>query len=228
MAKVQSLFQQIIDLLEKKYGWPSRPEATDPLGMILLENVAYLVSDEKRKSAFSALQKQIGLKPADILSASDEKLLAVARLGGMHPQKRVEKLQAISRIVMTEFKGELNQVLAWPLQKAKKALKKFPGIGDPGAEKILLFSRTQSLFALESNGLRVLVRLGFGEEQKSYNATYRASQEAVKEQLKDDFDWLMGAHLLLRQHGQEVCRRSEPVCNSCPLTKHCHYFRAHG
>src|SRR5262249_54758136 len=163
MPRVQPLFQQIVGLLEKKYGWPQQPETTDPLGMILLENIAYLVSDEKRKTAFDVLQRQVGLKPADILSASEEKLLAAARLGGMHPHERIEKLRNIARVVLTEFKGDLQQALTLPLPKAKKALKKFPGIGDPGAEKILLFSRAQPLFAMESNGLRVLVRLGFSE-----------------------------------------------------------------
>ena len=85
----------------------------------------------------------------------------------------------------------------------------------------------QPLLALESNGLRVLVRLGFAEELKNYSATYRAAQEAVKDQWKEDCDWLIGAHQLLRQHGQESCRRSEPLCNACPLTSRCRYFRDH-
>jgi endonuclease-3 len=65
----------------------------------------------------------------------------------------------------------LKSVLKLPLPKAKKALQKFPGIGEPGAEKILLFTRTHPLMALESNGLRVLVRLGFGAEHKNYATT---------------------------------------------------------
>jgi len=33
------------------YGRPSSPEITDPIEMILLENVAYLVPDERRREA---------------------------------------------------------------------------------------------------------------------------------------------------------------------------------
>jgi len=108
-------------------------------------------------------------------------------------------------------------------------LKKFPGIGDPGAEKILLFSRTHPILALESNGLRALIRIGFGEELKNYAATYRSAQEAVKDQLTsdsvEDYVWLIRAHLLLRRHGQELCKRTEPICTSCPLTENCRYWR---
>jgi hypothetical protein len=45
-------------------------------------------------------------------------------------------------------------------------LKRFPGIGDPGAEKILLFIHSYPVMALDSNGTRVLCRVGFSEEQK--------------------------------------------------------------
>ena len=77
---------------------------------------------------------------------------------------------------------------------------------------------------LDSNGLRVLMRLGFGEEKKNYTATYRAVQEAIKNQLNDDYDWLISAHLLLRQHGKELCKTSAPLCGKCPLRKSCGYF----
>src|SRR5215510_7708584 len=223
----QTPFQQIIAKLEKLYGRPQPPGA-DPLGMILFENVAYLVSDDQREKAFNALRDQIGLNPTDILSAPFDKLVEVSRMGGMRPEDRARKLQLIARIVLSEFQGDLLQVLKWPVAKARKALKKFPGIGDPGADKILLFSQTLPILAIESNGLRALVRLGFGEEMKNYALTYAQAQEATRSQFVEDCAWLIRAHLLLRRHGQELCKRNEPICNSCPLTENCRYWRENG
>lgn len=193
--------------------------------MILLENVAYLVGDEKREKAFEALRDRVGLLPVDIVTSPDEKLLEVARLGGMLPGSRVEKLRRIADIALQEFDGDVESILELPSPKAKRALKKFPGIGDPGAEKILLFARTQPVLALESNGLRALLRLGYGEERKTYSATYRSAQEAVKSELNEDFDWLIEAHQLLRRHGQELCKRSEPLCAECPLKPECRFYQ---
>jgi endonuclease-3 len=79
--------------------------------------------------------------------------------------------------------------------------------------------------ALESNGLRVLLRLGFGEEKKSYSTTHRLVQQAAVEGLDKDYPWLIQAHLLLRRHGQELCRRSEPLCEKCPLARDCEYYQ---
>jgi endonuclease-3 len=146
----------------------------------------------------------------------------------MLPSARVEKLRRIAQIALQEFDGELDKVLEQSLARARKSLKKFPGIGDPGAEKILLFSKTHSILALDSNGLRVLLRIGYGEEQKSYAATYRSAQEAVKDEMKKDCDWLIGAHQLLRRHGQQLCKTATPLCARCPVRTNCRYYEETG
>jgi len=225
MSKARHSLSEVVYRLRDFYGWPDPPKVTDPLCMILLENVAYLVSDERRELAFNALREKVGLIPTEILTAREEILLEVASLGGMRPAARVEKLRRIAQIALQEFDGDLDNVLKRPLAQAKKSLKKFPGIGDPGAEKILLFSRTHPILALDSNGLRVLLRLGYGEERKSYWSTYRSAQEAVDDELNKDFDWLIAVHQLLRRHGQQLCKTNEPMCPSCPVRSDCSYYQ---
>src|SRR5262249_14962271 len=97
---------------------------------------------------------------------------------------------------------------------------------EPGAEKILLFALHQPILALDSNGLRVLLRLGYGTEERSYAATYRSVQDAASAQLSSDPAALIQAHLLLRRHRQEICRRSDPCCAACPLSDECPSSRA--
>jgi endonuclease-3 len=115
---------------------------------------------------------------------------------------------------MEEFDGHLEPQLREPVAKAKRALKYFPGIGEPGAEKILLFTGRQPLLAPDSNGLRVLVRLGLVREQKSYASTYAASHEAAKA-LPPKPIVMQEAHLLLQQHGRTLCKRTAPRCEAC-------------
>lgn len=218
-------FNSMIKALQKFYGPPKPSKITDPLEMILWENVAYLVDDERRAAAFAALKKNIGTKPQQILKATDQELLAVTQLGGMAPEVRAQRLRQIAELAHWIFKDDLKSVLRRPLPEAKKALRKFPSVGDPGAEKILMLTRSHPVLSLESNGLRVLLRFGFAEEKKSYSASYRGVQLAIKEQLPSSFDALIAAHQLLRQHGQELCKRSRPLCERCPLQQECAYFQ---
>src|ERR1700682_2266527 len=128
---------QVVERLQDQFGKQKPPKLDGPWEMILWENVAYLADDDRRQAAFQTLQKRIGLKPAQILSASDEALLEVTRYGIM-PELFAEKLRKCAKIALEEFDGDLRPILQLPLPKATKALQKFPGIGEPGAEKILL------------------------------------------------------------------------------------------
>lgn len=214
---------ELIKRLASFYGEPKPPITTDPFELILLENVAYLVTDQRREEAFETLCKLCGLKPHEILTAPDELLLTVGKLGGVQPERRAARLREIALIAMNEFDGDLSASLKLPLPKAKRSLRMFPGIGEPGAEKILLFTRSHPVLSLDSNGLRVLLRIGFGEEKKNYSASYRSVHEAINDQLPRDYDWLIRSHLLLRQHGKELCKTNRPLCEECPVRKSCAY-----
>jgi endonuclease III len=215
---------QVVARLRALFGEQKPPKLNGPWEMILWENVAYLADDDRRQQAYQTLKKRIGAAPRKMLSASDEALLEVTR-HGILPERFAGKLRQCANIVLEEFGGDLRPALKLPFSKAKRALQKFPGIGEPGAETILLFTRSYAVLSLESNGLRVLVRLGFGEEKKSYSTTYRLVQTAAGTELDKDFSGLIQAHLLLRRHGQELCKRSKPECGKCPLAPDCEFYQ---
>jgi len=227
-ARIVSTFPpeltQVIHNLRTRYGSPTAPKLNGPWEMTLWENVAYLSDDDRRRQAFQTLKKRIGTEPAQINSAADEALLEVT-CHGILGEQSAKKLRKCARIALEEFDGDVRGILKLPLRKAKLALRKFPGIGEPGAEKILLFSRIEPVLALDSNGLRVLLRLGFGEEKKSYGTTYRLVQDAATRGLAQGCTWLIQAHQLLRRHGQELCKRTKPLCKECPLASMCAFYQ---
>jgi endonuclease-3 len=214
---------EIVDRLAQVYGEPAPPPARTLLELVLLENVAYLVDDTRRTDAFEALQARIGTQPAQILAAPTAALVKIAG-EGILAEHQAGKLQAIARIAVDEFGGDLEGLRSQPLGQARKGLMRFPGVGEPGAEKLLLLGRSHAVLGLDSNGVRILTRLGLVHEAKSYAATYRAVQAAVGPYQSRGFDWLIRAHQLLRQHGQELCRRTTPRCDRCPLTDRCAFF----
>jgi endonuclease-3 len=227
MPSAESPFQVMVRRLRAAYGRPKPPPTSDPLELIFWENAAYLLTDQRRQKVFELLRERVGFKPRDILAAEPATLLEIAKLGGMRPEVRVGRWLTIAHIALTEFQGDLRNVLRLPLKQAKKALQQFPCIGEPGAEKILLFSKSHALLGLDSNGLRVLLRVGYGREQKSYSTTYHSVREAIASQIWDKCAPLTKAHQLLRQHGMERCKTSAPICRGCPLTDVCRYYQTH-
>lgn len=217
----------ILDRLSRSHSF-EKPSA-DALGLILWENIGYLIDDRRRDELFREFERRVGLDPAKIARAPDTLLLDIARRGGMRPETRVERWHRIAEIILSECGGDLDSRLrALPVAKALTLLKRFPAIGDPGADRILLFCGLDARPALDSNGLRVLVRLGFVAPGASYAATYKAAIAHVGEALPPDRDRLVAAYRLLREHGRTLCKRTQPNCMACPLDAACAHAPAKG
>jgi endonuclease III-like uncharacterized protein len=142
----------------------------------------------------------------------------------MHPEARAGKVRRSAEIALEVGIDQLRLSVSRTPVEARKLLKKFPGIGDPGADKILLLAGSKATLAPDSNALRVAQRLGYGEEVGDYGRAYRSCLEAVAGELAADCEVLLEAHALLRRHGQTICRRSAPHCDACPLTDNCRYY----
>ena len=220
--------KKIIALLKKHYGEPVLPPAQGPFELVLWENACYLLSDERRATVFEGLRRQAGLTAEAIWQAPQEILLPLATMGGMRPETRVFRWREIARITLQQFDGNLESILQQPYAKAKRALHQFPNIGQPGAEKILMFCGLSAGLPLEWNGSRVLQRIGYARPQKNYGAMYRALQEAVRDQIPRGAAPLSRAHLLLRQHGKTLCRNTKPLCEECPLAGLCAFAAKRG
>src|SRR5215469_16316894 len=74
---------------------PARAPLTDPLSQIVWESIGYLIDDERRTELFAEFSKRVGLKAAQIANAPTTILTDIASRGGMHPQKRAERLHEI-------------------------------------------------------------------------------------------------------------------------------------
>lgn len=213
--------------LRAQYGKPRPPISRDPFELVLWENVAYMANDERRAQAYALLKKKIGTKPTEILDADPDILVEIGRYG-IVPFQTAKKLRYISEIAHFKLKDDLKSIIKGDLKIAMKTMKMFSGLGEPGAQKVLLFARAHKTFSVESNGMRVLHRVGFGDEHKNYTQTYKSVMQAVADQLPTQFDELIEAHQLLRTHGKEICKTSRPLCEICPVAKHCRYAQNAG
>ena len=221
--------QKAIATLAKRYGKPKSPAAgRDPLALMFYEMVGYLADDETRASAFATLKKRVGLAPSAVRRTPLVVLAAICREGGpVQPEHRARRMAEVAAIAEDEFDGNLAQVLTWDYAEAVRALRRFPSVAEPGADRILMLCGSHAVLGMESNALRMLCRLGYGEETKNYTKTYRSARDAAMAELPKRAKVLAEASLLLREHGKETCKTSAPRCGECPLTVSCRWYRAH-
>jgi endonuclease III len=176
--------------------------SADGWELVLAENVAYLVDDQRRWRAVADLRRVVGLGPEQILAAPEATLREV--VAGARPAERAERLRRCAELAI-----------------AGAPWRAYPGIGQPGADRIALFTGARPVLALDANGLRVLTRLGYASPARSYATGYRRAQAAASARLPAQVRVLQRAYQLLRRHGQAVCRRKDPACSGCAIAADC-------
>ncbi|HYL65020.1 MAG TPA: hypothetical protein VE077_20585 [Candidatus Methylomirabilis sp.] len=214
---------KLLDKLEKFYGAQESSWPVDPYEFIVWWHCGYPASDAACAKGWEKLKSEVGIEPRDLLEAPPKKLAATLKPGGMVPELRALRLKEIARLVKDEFAGDLRAALAGPLAAARKTLKRFSNIADPGADRILLFAEIAPIAAVPSNCPHVLVRILFGQERENYGVTYWEAQEAISMEVQETLGARMRAYLLLKRHGQEICKR-KPKCEKCPVSGDCAFF----
>ena len=192
----------LLDRLEAAAGPADPVPSADGWELVLAESVAYLVDDQRRWQALADLRRVVGLDPEQILAAPSAVLLRV--VAGARPAERVERLRRCAELAI-----------------AGAPWRAYPGIGQPGRDRIDLFTGSRAVLALDANGLRVLTRLGYANPARSYAAGYRQAQAAASARLPAEVPERQRAYQLLRRHGQAVCRRKEPACAGCAIAGDC-------
>lgn len=214
----------LLDRLESFHGpqepcWP-----VEPYEFLIWWHCGYPASDSACARGWQALMKSVGVEPERILAASQRKLTDALKAGGMVPEVRAQRLQEIARRVQNEFGGDLRAALVGPMAKVRKTLKMFPGIADRGVDRMLLFGGVAPIAAVPSNCPHVPVRIRSGDEGGNYGATYREAQSLIRAEVAEEIYARKRAFLLLKQHGQKVCKRVRPDCGACPVSDSCVYF----
>lgn len=214
---------ELLDRLEAHYG-PQQPGwPTDPYEFIVWWHCGYPASDAACARGWDSLVREVGIGPVQLLASGVARLTEALRPGGMVPELRAMRLIEIAERVQREYGGDLRN-LGGPLDKVRRELKRFPNIADPGADRIMLFGGIAPVAAVPSNCPHVLVRIQRGLERENYGVTYREAQQAIDAEVPATLDARSRAYLLLKRHGQELCKSTKPKCGECPVQACCAFF----
>ena len=136
MPKESNSLFELLERLEVHYGnqrpyWP-----TAPYEFLVWWHCGYPQSDDRCAKGWAALTAQMDIAPKTLLAAKPEKLASALKQGGMVPELRALRLKEIAMRVQDQCGGDLLGALVGPTAQARKLLKMFPNIGDPGADRI--------------------------------------------------------------------------------------------
>ena len=162
------------------------------------------MDDEHRAQTFAALRKTVGVTAKALFDAGSKRIEKALAGGGMQPSHRAAKVLRCAELADEFSDGNLDKVLPTLDEKLRRRLlKRFPGIADPSADKLLLVCDLAASPTLDSNGLRVLRTLGYCRTWVAYTAGYKAGVARLRE-YKILGPKALEAFALPRAHGREL------------------------
>lgn len=215
-------FATQLDALERFHGRQTPSWPVDSYQFLIWWHCGYPASDTTCAKGWASLQERVGITPERLLQAKPTILTRALQAGGLIPELRTKRIRLIATAAEREFNGNLSRALLQMQPDAiRHALKRLPGIADPGADRIMLFGSLSPLAAVPSNATQVAVRMQLGPTLGSYTKDYSAGQRLIETEVVPSLEARQRAFLLLKIHGQSICKRATPNCDACPLRASC-------
>lgn len=148
-------------------------------------------------------------RPEDYIKLSQEELGKRIKSCGFYNMKS-KNILATCHILIEKYGGEIPNSL--------EELMTLPGVGRKTANVVLSNAFDIPAIAVDTHVFRVSNRIGL------------ANSKNVLDTEKDlmnniDRDKWSKSHNLLIFHGRRICKAQRPLCEECPLTEYCLYYK---
>lgn len=210
-------------LLLERFGprgwWPGDSPFEIVLGAVLTQNTAWSNVDK----ALVNLKALVPLTPAALAALPDPILAQAIRPSGYYNQKviKIRNLLAWLRGYSGADSSDasLNFLRGESLEALRASLLGVKGVGPETADSILLYALKLPSFVVDAYTWRLLRRHGFvGEE-----ADYYEMRDLFIAALPEDVAVYNECHALIVRLGQEYCKKTAPLCATCPLLDYLDY-----
>ncbi len=210
---IEWLFTVLYDTYGPRNWWPTVHGGAFELviGAILVQNISW--SNVER-----AL---INLREADvwsfraILESPDEEMHVLIRPSGYYKAK-TRKLKEFATFIVECHHGDLESLFALPIDEMRAQLLSVWGIGEETADDIILYGAKKPSFVIDAYTKRLLARLGWEIEGKSYSAY----QQLFHQLLPHDAQLFNEYHALIDYHVARICKK-KPLCDKCAFADQC-------
>ena len=205
--RIEDIHTRLFDHFGPQHWWPGETPFEVMLGAVLTQNTSWrnvsLVIEALRQDgllSFEALE----ILPLEVLA---EKI----RPSGYYNQK-AKRLKGLFAAIR-EDSGSLEDFFNQDTHTLREKLLGVKGIGPETADSITLYAAGKPVFVVDAYTYRILLRHDLiGED-----AGYEEIQDLFLGKLPAEVQLFNEYHALLVRLGKEYCKKSNPLCDTCPL-----------
>ena len=208
----------ISDTLENLLGVPTRDGAGDVLECLILTILSQNTTDVNRDKGYTELKDRFPTWE-DVLHADVKVIAAAIRLAGLGNQKSQTIKNFLSWLKTEHGELSLEFIHEMETEAALELLCQHKGIGIKTACVTLSFACGREVFPVDTHILRISKRLGLIPSNCSAEKAHQVLPPIVPEGKAYPF------HMNLIYFGRQICDARKPLCERCPLTVHCLYYK---
>ncbi len=203
---LKKIYEILYEAFGPQYWWPGETPLEVAVGAILTQNTAW----KNVEKAIRNLKSKNLLYLDRLLELDNDKLAELIRPSGFYRQK-AQRLKEF--LIWLEKKGGCFLKINDPTEVIRNELLSIKGIGPETADSILLYAMERPVFVVDAYTKRVLARHRIIRE----NANYHEVQSFFMHNLPYDVQLYKEYHALFVKLGKEYCKKSSPLCSTCPL-----------
>ena len=202
------IYERLFAHFEPQNWWPADTPFEICVGAILTQNASW----KNVKIAINNLKKKNLLDPFKLYEIPLETLSQIIKPSGFYNIK-AKRLKNFVKFLIENYQGDLNILFSKGLEKAREELFSIKGLGKETVDSILLYAGNFPIFVVDAYTYRILHRHSLVPEE----ATYEEIQALFMENLPQDHQLFNEFHALLVACGKNLCKKKEPLCETCPL-----------
>ena len=210
--RLLDIYRRLLAHCGPQHWWPGESAVEVVIGAILTQSTNWVNVDK----ALDNLKRAAVLNPEGLAALSVERLAELIRPSGYYRQK-ARKVRAFLDVLVNEYDGDLNRLLALEVAALRRLLLAVHGIGPETADSIILYAAGKPVFVVDAYTRRIFARLGLCPPV----GRYEHLQALFMDHLPPDVPLFNEFHALLVRLGKDVCRKRQPRCAACPLRDTC-------
>lgn len=206
--RLEILYHRLLEHFGPQGWWPGESAFEVVVGAILTQNTNW----KNVEKAISNL-KQAGLLNLPAMLDLPQALLAgYIRPAGYYNIK-AGRLRNLLTLINKQYNASLETFFSLPQDELRRQLLAVKGIGPETADSIMLYAAAQPVFVVDAYTHRILLRHNLIDEDTDYHSL----QELFMDNFPPDVGQYGEFHALLVRTGNQFCKKTNPLCNICPL-----------
>lgn len=199
----------VIDLLMELYpDAKAELEFTNPFELLIATILSAQCTDVQVNKTTRVLFKELKT-PEDYIKLTEDELGSRIKSCGFYNTKS-RNILAACNILVDKYNGKVPENI--------EELMELPGVGRKTANVVVSNAFGTPAIAVDTHVFRVSNRIGLADSDNVLE---------TEKDLMNNIDKSMWskAHHLLIFHGRRICKARKPLCQKCPLTDYCIYYK---